>query len=281
MRFFDLKGFLIGCGIVAFILMWSVGDFIRERPERAFSAMLERADECLGKEGDTVCAVAVARDLLALKSGSEIMDALAERLDQNQCHYAGHYIGKELYREKNGNIEEAIVACNRACDSACVHGIIGEAFATELGYDDPDFDLKHLGPAEFRAVGARLCAVPTNCHGVGHALFQTYLQLEPSLKTCRDIIGEPLRFYCYQGAVMEFADILSERNMQTIPGIQYPTAETLSRFCDLPLFEERRACFRYFPRIVEETLKKDGFTRSQAMARVREICEAQKTGDED
>ncbi len=279
MSFFDLKGFLIGCGVVVFILVLNGGDLIPKQSTHPFDKALERADTCLGKGDDTVCAVTVARDLVSLKSGSEIMDAFAERLNPGQCHYAGHFVGKELYK-KYGNVEDAIATCNRECDSSCPHGIIGEAFATGLGYDDPDFDLKHLSPEEIRIVGGPLCKVATNCHGVGHALFQAYLQLEPSLEMCREIVGQPLKLNCYQGAVMEYADILSERNTRSISGLTYPTSESLSAFCDLPLFEERRACFRYFTRVAEETLKKEGVSRSDAIRRVRDICAAQKTWDD-
>lgn len=268
-RWFDVRGFLLGLMLVVIV----AGAYVAYAwPSISFMIAVTRAQTCANEGSGLECVKPYVRDLLALKSGAEVMNALSENLTAQQCHYVGHVVGQQIFHTKGDDIEAAIASCNRMCDSACVHGIIGEAFLTELGYDDPDFDFKHLSADDIRTVGRRLCSVPQACHGVGHSLFQAYLELEPALAVCRDITDNQYLYYCYQGIFMEYADIVSSRNMRDVSGVEVPTIETLDSLCDLPESEERDSCFRYFPRIAVATFEKKGLSSSEALKHVRNTC---------
>ena len=241
-----------------------------------FSTGLKAIGECTNEANGTMCARPAVVALLETHSGEEITRAIDAQFTPQQCHYMGHVVGQESYN-KLGDVEAAIEQCGRDCDSACIHGVIGEAFAEELGLgsseEAQDIDLAHLDPEQMKVIGSRLCVSPTACHGVGHALFQIYGRFEPALEMCREVTSDGWKpNFCYQGAFMEYADILSSRNARPIDGIGYPTLNELVQLCDLPTMTEVRACFRYFPRMVVQTLKHEGVSLEDGKRRLLEIC---------
>lgn len=284
--FLNWRGIVLGSAIVIFLCFSGYANdlYARAQPSYQFDKALEEVADCTSEENAPVCARPSVRELLSMKGGAEVMDALSDRITAQQCHYIGHVVGQQSFL-KSRSIEGAIAQCNRTCDSACVHGIIGESFAQELGLgspdDAPDFDLKHLSPAELREIGTKLCESPETCHGVGHALFQIFGEFEPGLAICRDVGTDTTELYCYQGLFMEYADVLYSRNMRPVADVEYPTLETLDSLCSLPTFEERRSCFRYFPRMVISTLEKNGSSPTQAMTRLREICASYEEKDDE
>lgn len=245
-----------------------------------YMAALQAIGKCTEEENGTICARPIVRELLSKHTGADIVYAIDARLTPQQCHYLGHVVGQESYT-KFGNIEEAIAQCDRSCDSACIHGVIGEAFAQELGLgssdDVQDVDLAHLSEEDLKTVGARLCESPTACHGVGHSLFQLYHEFAPALAMCREVATEWRPNFCYQGAFMEYADILSSRNARPIDGVEYPERAQFSSLCVMPTIIESRSCFRYFPRMVVETLVREGMTRPNARKEVIDLCLAYPT----
>jgi hypothetical protein len=268
---FDLKGFLLGWVLVGIFLGTY---FFVFSPRAKVHAALETVAGCVDKENDVVCARPSIKEMLSFLDGGEIMQVLSQRLDPRQCHYFGHVVGQQLY-VKDGTVERSIDQCNRLCDSACIHGVIGAAFAEGLGNDNPetDIDLAHLSPDEVAKVGKKLCSEPELCHGVGHSIFQAYGAFKPALDMCRQAAPPERRSYCYHGLFMEYADIISSRNMQTISGIEMPTFEEVIKICNLSAFDQRRSCFRYFPRMVITVLTENRFSPSRAITRFKEICD--------
>ena len=266
--------------IVGLILVAAAAYVIKAKPtsEDILQASLSGIAECMGKKDAIECSRPFVKKLVDEKNGSEIMDALAAKLPPLRCHYVGHIVGQELY-VKYQNIETAMASCSRACDVACIHGAAGEAFAEQLGLgtpeDDQQLDLEHLGLDELRTVGRALCTSTQACHGVGHALFQTTNNLGKAMSVCKDVGSSTTTVSCYNGVSMEYADVLSTRSVRPVSGVIYPDAESFNVLCDLPDSLQRRACFRYFPRIVIESLTSHGLSRADASDRVREFCASQ------
>lgn len=230
---------------------------------------------CARERDAAMCSKPIIARLLKSHSGAEIMDMLEENVEAGVCHYMGHVVGQQsyiMYRD----IDPAVSRCNIACESACEHGVVGEAFAQALGFDSEDIDLKHLSPEEIEKVGPKLCQTSQPCHGVGHTLFQIYERFDPALEACSQIATPRTRPFCFTGVFMEYADILTSRNMRVVPEVSYPDATKLSTFCtEFELKDARRACFLYFPRIARAALG-SGWTAN--LARVKAICESY-TGD--
>ncbi len=279
---FDRLGIIIGFSIVA---VASLGLFVsRALPER-YDAALARVVACTDAKNATTCSRPAVQKLLNLESAAKIMDDVAVRLTPQQCHYVGHVVGQQLFK-RNRDVENSISRCSRACNSSCVHGIIGQAFAEELGLESADnsenLDFQHLASDEIQGVGQRLCMSTATCHGVGHVLFQVYGKFEPGLAMCKEIAaGQKNRVDCYHGVFMEYADILSSREIRQTPGVEYPTSESLSSLCSRwPTLEEKISCFPYFPRMVIPTLQKGGSSLAEATSRLREICKSYPRRDD-
>src|SRR5262249_29525738 len=148
--------------------------------------------------------------------------------EPQDCHYIGHVLGQEVYW-KHQDIEAALNECDRACDSACIHGAVGEAFAKALGLSSPEeektFDLEHLSKADIETVGQKLCTTTEACHGVGHIIFQTMGTIPSAMAECEKI--SPKSRSCFAGVGMEYADILSDRNTRNLPNVTFPSTSTL------------------------------------------------------
>lgn len=271
MRFFDVRGILLGCVTVGVIL--GVQFLYTEWwPSHVFRSALTNVSDCARETDGVGCARPEVKKLLELTSGDNLMNKLSSRSGPMWCHYVGHVVGQQILT-KYGDVEVAISQCNRACDSACLHGIIGQSFAVELGVDYESLDFAHLSTDEIRVVGKQLCKTIGTCHGVGHALFQIYQEFKPSFAVCREIAGSMLN-QCYNGVTMEYADILSSRSMNSPAEIEHPDEDSLRSLCNFPSLAEMRACFRYFPRMAYTTLEPKGFSEPQSLEFVKSVCES-------
>ncbi len=274
MRFFDVRGIVLGLVIVAAILgvLGAKSLYNQWWPSYKFRSALAGVSACAGEKDGVACVRPEIKKLLELTGGADLMDILSARSGPMWCHYVGHVVGQQMYTRYH-DVEAAISQCNRACDSACIHGIIGGAFAEELGIDYEKLNLAHMSVDELRKVGKRLCTNIGTCHGVGHALFQVYQKFEPAFAVCREVSGSMLN-QCYNGVTMEYADILSSRSMTSPPDIEYPDKDSLRSLCDFPSLPEMRACFRYFPRMVYATLRRQDVSEAQSLEIVKNVCES-------
>lgn len=272
---YRLYGIFLGSCVVGFLWLSGYGGVFVERASviDSFNVALAQITSCMNTSNTTQCARPAVVEMLREKNGIEVMDALSKILPPSQCHFVGHIVGQQIYLA-HPDVEEALTMCDRSCDSACVHGIIGTTFAQSLGYQDPDdsdFDLKHLSPVDIGTIGAQLCSTPAACHGVGHTLFQIYKKFEPAFAMCRQIGGASV-YTCYHGVTMEYPAILVSRSTRSVAGVEYPDPEKLSSLCTFAQPLEARSCFRYFPRMVIQTLARDSVSAGLALQRVQEIC---------
>ncbi len=228
------------------------------------------------KKNSIICTQPYIQKMLDTMSGDSIMTELNKRFDPMRCHFVGHVVGQQLYR-KYQSVEKAMKECSRTCSAACPHGIIGEAFAEQLGFTKPDQveELGHLDADELMQVGRRLCRGPQACHGVGHALFQAYQQFTPALAMCKKVTPPSQRAYCYSGVFMENADLLTDRNMRALPSNAFPQAQELPTYCTKYTdVYQKRMCFVYFPRIVYALLRAQGKSTADAMGYAKNICDS-------
>ena len=239
------------------------------------ASVLKQLQKC-GKEDDMIdCSRHPVQEFLQLKSAGEVMRVLSDTLSPVQCHRIGHLVGQEVYR-KYKNVEMALGECSYTCFSACVHGAIGEAFVEEAGVNAA-VDLEHLNPEEIRSLGKRLCASRDSCHGVGHALFQQYSDINPSLEICRNIATGTARKSCFAGVFMEYEqELISVSMWESPPNLIYLSQESLVSFCSRSSDDEADACFGYFTPIVVDTLVRLGVATStrDAYTQVPKICES-------
>jgi len=241
-------------------------------PTNISNDAVERLVACTG-ENFIECARPLVNELLVSNSGADVMNLLSEKYPSSQCHFFGHVVGQQLYL-KTGNVEHSLSTCNNACASACVHGVIGEAFAQEAGIDEDAFDPQHLRPEDVRLLGERLCASNSTCHGVGHALFMTYGEFDPALALCAEIATGAARVFCYRGVFMQYADIISEKSTRDSAIIARPTFETLASLCTHGSIEGRLACFRYLPRMHADMQKEFGATVEIRRSSTEQLCES-------
>jgi hypothetical protein len=232
---------------------------------------------CFSQKDPIPCIRPIIRKLLKTQSGTEILETIRGNVSPMLCHYAGHVVGQELY-VSYGNIEDALASCGYACDSACLHGVISQAFAVNLGISQisSSTELAHLGAGQIEKEGKALCRSPEACHGVGHMLFQAYKDIEPAFSACRRI-GTSLN--CLNGVVMEYSDALSHKSMNET-SLPYPNPDTLKTLCLFPDRDEKKACFRYLPKIIESTLAVSGVPPQVSYARSSEVCSGYEKGSD-
>jgi hypothetical protein len=228
------------------------------------------------KQSDSIsCARPLLRDLVGSESGAQVMQVLSDNLTSGECHTMGHVVGQEVYA-KYHSVEPALAECSNACFSACVHGVVGEAFVEEAGLPK-NVDPEHLSRQEILAVGSKLCTSQSACHGVGHALFLATAAIAPSLSDCSQITSGASAEFCFSGVFMEYGDELSSQSAwKDSPAVAYPPASALASFCDQSSPDERLACFEYFPSVAFETLLHTGSATSTSDARrqLKRICES-------
>lgn len=243
------------------------------------SHALSSLKACGDNSNPVICGRPFVRELLDTQGPGDLMRYfVAARVPPLQCHYLGHIVGQQAYL-KDKNIELLLRTCTMSCDAACIHGAIGEMFAQELGMgqagDDSGPSLVHVNAEDVKTQVRRLCVEEEACHGVGHVAFQMSGDMREALSLC-DSAGD-YASSCYNGVVMEYADVLSGRNMREAPDIAYPDEASLRELCTvLPDLVQRRSCFRYFSRIVVDTLVQGGDTRDEAYEGLVKICYAYK-----
>lgn len=271
----------VAAGLLSLIVLSVVGYAVyRVVVVRSPAHALSVIAACTAQKSFIRCVQPAVNQLLDGESGAELMDELEKRFSPVQCHYIGHIVGQELYL-RNHSIEDSMAVCNLACDSACAHGIIGQAFADQLGYDgisDVTLDLQHLNPDQIRSVGAKLCTDLDACHGVGHTLFAYYQKFAPAFAVCKSVASAARLSACASGVVMEYADELSSKNFLAATKTQPPSPDTLQSLCDLPQPWQARACFRYFPRMYTAVLKKD-IENPETLQAIAGICKTQSTDE--
>ncbi|TSC86221.1 MAG: hypothetical protein G01um10148_727 [Parcubacteria group bacterium Gr01-1014_8] len=251
---FSMTRGLILASSAAFIVLLGLGSvFIAQTyetpsdPNIAVTVLKTCAEHRL-----VACARPEIRRLLTNMSGAEILDLFSEKFSTVKCHTLGHIVGQELYLAKK-NVEHALAVCNNACASSCVHGVIGEAFLQEAGITEKEgLDTLHMSPEDIRALGIRLCASVSTCHGVGHALFMAYGEFPPALAACSEIASGARRTFCYRGVFMQYADMVSENSVRDAEYISLPARGSLQSLCAQTSSDELRACMRYLPRIYAE-----------------------------
>ncbi|MDP9178584.1 MAG: hypothetical protein M3O61_12960, partial [Gemmatimonadota bacterium] len=108
----------------------------------------------------------VFEEYLPILGSAALLDYLEGRFPE--CHRQAHDLGRALYALRK-DVGTALRECDTRCTSACMHGVVGEAFGTtDLGSIAGTID-------EFCASGAMAeIHKPGNCaHGIGHALMFT------------------------------------------------------------------------------------------------------------
>ena len=275
--------------IVAMLIVIAMGAatgvfFHSHGTERMFVADIAAVKACQGEKNQVICSSPFVRHILTYETVSETMDSIAKELPGIQCHFEGHVVGQQLYM-KSGSVESALEQCNRQCDSSCVHGVIGEAFAEELGYGNPteskDVDLSHLSKAQIIKLGGALCGSIETCHGVGHVIFQAEKNIGAGMALCDSFASREDRIVpCYNGVTMEYSDILTSKNVRNTSDIVPPPASSLRSLCLFSSIDKRHACFRYLGRYAVATLLSLGYSESDALTKIRLICESFPPGDD-
>lgn len=156
------------------------------------------------------------------------------------CHAQAHDLGRALYALR-GDVGVALRECGTRCTSACMHGVVGEAF----GNSDPASIAEKMN--SFCDSGAmKEIHKPGNCaHGIGHALmFTTGDDVDAALNACLYFDQPGMRYYCATGIYMELL----------IPVRKGTPRTELHDPCDLhPEFAA--ACYRYRARTLLAVLE--------------------------
>jgi hypothetical protein len=175
------------------------------------------------------------------------------------CHVQAHDLGRALYALR-GDVGVALRECGTRCTSACMHGVVGEAF----GNSDPASIAEKM--SSFCDSGAmKELYRPGNCaHGIGHALmFTTGDDVDAALNACLYFHQPGMRYYCATGIYMELL----------VPVNKGKARPVLHDPCDLhPEFAA--ACFRYRAR----TLLREGQTRDKLLDACLALDEPMRRG---
>lgn len=129
-----------------------------------------------------------------------ILDVLEQR--NPYCHSEAHALGRAVFG-KYQDLGRALLECGSRCTSACLHGVVQEAFGNST--------IEELRPrlatvcaegamAEIRRPGA--CA-----HGMGHALMLLFeADVDKSIGGCGGFPNPTMEYYCATGVYMELFD---------------------------------------------------------------------------
>jgi hypothetical protein len=144
------------------------------------------------------------------------------------CHGEAHDLGRALYGLRR-DVGSALRECGARCTSACMHGVVGEAF----GRSEPAAIVASMNG--FCASPDMAGYKPGNCaHGIGHALmFTSGDDLDAALNACLYFAKPGMRYYCATGAFME---IMPKRQPGTRAQLHAPCSS-------YPGFAA--ACYRY------------------------------------
>ncbi|HYU32066.1 MAG TPA: hypothetical protein VEW48_07875 [Thermoanaerobaculia bacterium] len=157
-----------------------------------------------------------------------ILDVLEAR--NPLCHSEAHELGRAVYSHFK-DLGRALHECGSRCSSACLHGVLKEAFGGST--------LDQMRPqlAAICTQGAMAdIRRPGNCaHGMGHALMLvTGGDVEKSIDGCAGFATPAMDYYCVTGVYMELFDQGAAK--WTGKGPFYP-CDTYTRF--------PAACYRY------------------------------------
>lgn len=228
---------------------------------------------CIGQNAtlDEACAEKKIRALFGAYSAANIMDAMQASFSVSSCHVVGHVVGKELLL-KTGSVETAIAECSSACTSACIHGIVGAAFAGVPDVRASLEELQHPNLDIIRSEGLKLCFQRETCHAIGHILFQLFEALDPALAECKRLSQGKEPWSCYRGVFMENN---MAQSALTIHGKQYPNyrdpTDLLSP-CMTVGIEYRHACFHFLALNQQRTFVEKGITDPSARHMRIEAC---------
>ena len=225
-----------------------------------FESAMRGAMKCTEGTDVITCARPFIKTLMEMRPANDVLDQLSDRIVPIRCHYLGHIIGQELYRQSQSD-EIATSQCSRSCESACLHGAVGEAFMTTAGISEDDFDPKHLSVEELRKIGGRLCE-SGSCHGVGHALFQAYDSFAPALELCREVATGARALECARGTFMEYSNIISARSVWESYSKE-TDVNSLYGICAEIEGVARDACYYYFPGMILGVLQRQGTVLSE------------------
>ncbi len=127
-----------------------------------------------------------------------LLDVLEKR--NPFCHDEAHELGRAVYVHFNKDVGKALSECGPRCSSACLHGVLKEAFGTST------ID-------QVRPLLATVCTQgamadirrPGNCaHGLGHALMMVAgNDVEKAIDGCSGFDGPAMGYYCVTGVYME------------------------------------------------------------------------------
>lgn len=213
-----------------------------------YERALRGAVSCSVAGADVIsCARGYVQSMMELRSAKNVLDSFSNSVAPLRCHYLGHIVGQELYRTYQ-NDALAIAQCSNACELACGHGVIGEAFISTAGISDEDFDPSHLGKEELVALGKRLCT-SGSCHGVGHAFYQAYHNLDEALVRCSETVSGVQEQRCSRGVFMEYSNIFSARSVWEAAPVT-PNVEDLYSTCTEFTGVGKEACYFYLPGVI-------------------------------
>lgn len=166
---------------------------------------LEELRSCSNEKADDrffSCMKAVLPQAVREDGAPAVMRMFEETYTLARCHEGGHLVGRELYAQ-SPSLERALNQCSFNCASACTHGLVGAALASNPAVRDSFGDLPHLNADTLRDIGDDLCAEREMCHAVGHILYQLFKDLDQSLAWCDALAGGREPWSCYRGVFME------------------------------------------------------------------------------
>jgi len=158
-----------------------------------------------------------------------ILDVLEER--NTFCHDEAHELGRAVYAHFM-DVGQALSECGSRCSSACMHGVLKEAF----GNSSLDQVRSQLATVCTQGAMADIRR-PGNCaHGMGHALMMVASNdVEKAIDGCAGFPSPAMGYYCVTGVYMELFNQAAEWAGKSQSPF-YP-CDTYTRF--------PAACYRY------------------------------------
>lgn len=246
-----------------------------------FEREMKAVEKCTRvTESVVTCARPHVQRLMSLRPASEIMDMFSDRFSNIRCHYVGHIVGQELYRQSESE-ELAFEQCGVSCESACMHGAVGEALMSSVGISEADVDgLIHIDEAQLLNIGRRMCD-NDSCHGVGHAFFQAYDDFNPALKLCDTVADGAKRERCARGVFMEYSNVLASRSVWEDAPQEIDRASLYDMCTDLKPGVDKEACYYYLPGLLLGILQKQAgaLTEREKIQTMLGICDSVLTKD--
>jgi len=158
-----------------------------------------------------------------------ILDVLEQR--NAFCHDEAHELGRAVYAHFK-DVGTALAECGSRCSSACLHGVLKEAFGNRT-LDQVKPQLATVCTEGAMAEIQR----PGNCaHGLGHALMMVAgNDVDKAIDGCSGFGSPGMGYYCVTGVYMELFNQAADW-VKPGQGPFYP-CDTYTRF--------PAACYRY------------------------------------